>query len=444
MVAERFARSGDADVAVRFTHRPSRVAMLSVHTSPLDQPGTGDAGGLNVYVVELSKRLAAAGTKVEIFTRATNRSQPPIVEMSDGVLVRHLEAGPLHDINKADLPAQLCALTAGVLRAEAHRPSGWYDAIHSHYWLSGQVGSVASERWNVPLIHSMHTMAKVKNLSLADGDNPEPSMRVLGEQQVVDCSDQLIANTHAEAAELRTLYNAPAQRTSVVFPGVDLETFTPGDQAAARERIGLPRRATVLLFVGRIQPLKGPDILINSAAELLAGHPELRDDLIVVICGGPSGAGPERLDELRKLAADRGLSDIIRFVPPASRDELVTLYRSADMVCVPSHSESFGLVAVEAQACGRPVVAASVGGLQTAVADGQSGVLVADHQPDTWARHLHDLLTQPRLRETLATGARAHASNFSWNATAAATLEVYRRAGAQRVRSSRLAVVGAG
>ena len=433
----RHAPSG-SDSTLSMTGQPRRIAMLSAHTSPLDQPGTGDAGGLNVYVVELAKRLAAAGTKVEIFTRATDRGQTGTVPLVDGVLVRHLEAGPLQDIDKADLPGQLCALTAGVLRAEASRPVGWYQAIHSHYWLSGQVGSVASERWNVPLIHSMHTMAKVKNLSLANGDQPEPSLRVLGEQQVVSSADRLITNTDSEALDLQVLYGADEDQTAVVHPGVDLDQFSPGDKRAARSRHGLASDAIVLLFVGRIQPLKAPDVVIRSTAALVATDPTLRNRLTTVICGGPSGAGPERLDELRKLAAELGVADIVRFVPPTSREGLADWYRAADLVCVPSHSESFGLVAIEAQACGTPVVAAAVGGLHTAVSDGHSGLLVRDHQTESWRNTLHHTLTQPRLLTALANNARGHAENFSWSATAAATLDVYREAALARTQVNRL------
>ncbi len=434
-----FTTGGDS--RARKASAPSRVAMLSVHTSPLDQPGTGDAGGLNVYVVELAKRLAASGTNVEIFTRATDRSHDSVVPMFDGVLVRHLAAGPLQDIDKADLPGQLCAITAGVLRTEASRPTGWYDVIHSHYWLSGQVGSVASERWNVPLIHSMHTMAKVKNLSLAAGDQPEPSLRVLGEQQVVESADQLIANTAAEANDLQRLYGAAESQTSVVYPGVDLEQFSPGDQSVARANHGIEENATVLLFVGRIQPLKGPDVVIRTTAALVAADPELRRSLVTIICGGPSGAGPERLDQLRQLAVELDVADIVRFIPPATRDALADLYRAADLVCVPSHSESFGLVAIEAQACGTPVVAAAVGGLHTAVADGESGILVPSHETEAWRESVAGLLTEPRRRLALGGGARPHAEKFSWDATATATLDVYRRATIARSDAPRLSIV---
>jgi len=407
---------------------PHRVALLSIHTSPLDQPGTGDAGGLNVYVVELSKRLAATGIDVEIFTRATRPRLEPSVELADGVLVRHLESGALEGMRKQDLPAQLCSLSSGVLRAEADRPPGWYDIIHSHYWLSGQVGSVASERWNVPLIHSMHTLAKVKNASLAIGDTPEPQMRVMGEQLVVDVADRLIANTDDEKHDLVSLYSAEPRRVNIVHPGVDLDLFSPGSKSEARMQSGVAKDAQVLLFVGRIQPLKGPDVLIRATAKMVQRKPALRESLITVICGGPSGAGPERLDELRGLAESLGVADLVRFEPPATREKLVEWLRAADLVCVPSYSESFGLVAVEAQASGTPVVAAAVGGLRTAVADGVSGRLVDGHLPADWATVLADLLKRPRERERLAIGARNHATNFGWAATTAGTIDAYRGA----------------
>lgn len=409
--------------------------MLSVHTSPLDQPGTGDAGGLNVYVVEVAKRLSARGVIVDIFTRASRHSTASSVPVSDGVTVHHLVNGPAEPINKQDLPAELSMLTRTLLRHELSGPR--FDAVHSHYWLSGHVGAVASDRWSVPLIHSMHTMAKVKNQSLAEGETPEPSMRVVGEQRVVDLSDQIIANTHTEKLELQRLYAAPPSRTQVVHPGVDLDTFSPGNRASVRRGLGLAQDQIVLLFVGRIQPLKGPDLLIRAAAELARQQPEIRQRLLCVICGGPSGAGPERQDELAKLAATLGVADLVRFVPPSSRTTLANWYRAADLVAVPSHSESFGLVAVEAQACGTPVIASDVGGLSTAVAHGTSGLLVADRDPRSWRDCIAAVVSQPRLHAHLAAGAREHATNFSWDATAAGTLAVYQAALRDRRSSGR-------
>jgi D-inositol-3-phosphate glycosyltransferase len=252
------------------------VAIIRVHPSPLERPGTGDAGGLNVYVLESARRLARRGVEVEIFTRATTGALPPQVEAAPGVLVRHVAAGPYEGLSKQDLPGQLCAFAAGVMTAEAARAEGWYDLVHAHYWLSGQVGWLAADRWHVPLVHTMHTMARVKNARLAEGDSPEPPGREIGETQVVEAADRLVANTTREARELVDLYGADPAKVRVVPPGVDLDRFTPGDQRAARAEVGLAPDAKVVLFVGRIQPLNAPDVLLRAAAELLARRPPSR------------------------------------------------------------------------------------------------------------------------------------------------------------------------
>jgi D-inositol-3-phosphate glycosyltransferase len=398
--------------ALRTLH-PRRVAVLSVHTSPLEQPGTGDAGGMNVYVLETSKRLADLGVAVEVFTRATSSDLPPTVEVVPGVTVHHLTAGPFEGLSKEDLPSQLCALTSGVLRAEARHEPGWYDAVHSHYWLSGQVGWLATERWDVPLVHTAHTLAKVKNLALADGD------------------DRLVANTDDEARELVDLYGADVERVVTVAPGVDLEQFRPGEAGnpsggTARTRLGIPAGAVLLLFVGRLQPLKAPDVLLRAAARL---DPALRARTVVAVVGGPSGNGLGEPEALRSLAATLDLPVV--FEAPSGRERLRDWYAAADVVAVPSHNESFGLVALEAQACGTPVVATDVGGLRTTVRDGVSGLLVPGHDPDAWAaaltRAVHD-------RAVLSLGAVEHAAGFSWAATADGLLATYRAALADRRR----------
>ncbi|MFD1371474.1 D-inositol-3-phosphate glycosyltransferase [Actinoplanes sichuanensis] len=398
---------------------PRRIATLSVHTSPLEQPGTGDAGGMNVYIVEIAKRLAERGVEVEIFTRATAGDLPPVVEMAPGVHVRHVTAGPYEGLAKEELPAQLCAFTNGVLRAEAAHPPGHYDLLHSHYWLSGQVGWLARERWGVPHVHTAHTLAKVKNRFIATGDRPEPKARVIGEEQVVAASDRLVANTDFEAQDLITHYGADPALVSVVPPGVDLRRFRPGP--TDRARFGLPEHGRIVAFVGRIQPLKAPDVLIAALAEMSPGT-------TLVICGGPSGSGLDRPTALIELAATLGVAGSVVFLPPQTGDDLAALYRAADLVAVPSYNESFGLVALEAQACGTPVVAAAVGGLVTAIRDGVSGVLVDGHDPRDWAKVLDRLLDEPGHRHRLATGAVAHASQFSWDRTAETLLRVYRDA----------------
>jgi D-inositol-3-phosphate glycosyltransferase len=400
-----------------------------VHTSPLDQPGTGDAGGLNVYVVQVAKRLAARGTEVDIFTRAVCRDTPPLAELAPGVLVRSVAAGPFEELDKHDLPAQVCPFTLEVLRAEAAAEPGRYDLVHAHYWLSGKVGAAAKERWGVPLVQSMHTLGKVKNAALAAGDTAEPDTRIRGELEVIAAADRLVANTAAEARQLTDLYGADPARVEVVNPGADLSVFRPGGSlgsAAARRALGIAPDAVVLLFVGRVQPLKGPDVLLKAAARLLEADPGLRRVLQVVIVGGPSGrqqrADPDRM---RELAAQLGIGDLVRFEPPCPQEELACWYRAATVMLAPSHSESFGLVALEAQACGTPVVAASVGGLRTVVRDGESGVLVDGHDPGDWAAVLGQLVRSPARLAALSAGACRHASAFGWSATVDRLAKVY-------------------
>jgi D-inositol-3-phosphate glycosyltransferase len=386
---------------------------------------------MNVYILEIARRLAEANVEVEIFTRATSGDLPPVVEMAPGVHVRHVTAGPLEGLTKEELPGQLCAFTAGVLRAEAARPPGHYDLIHSHYWLSGQVGWLARERWGVPLVHTAHTLAKVKNDRLAAGDRPEPKARVIGEEQVVAEADRLVANTRVEARDLLDRYDADPSRVTVVEPGVDLDRFRPaaGDRhaamLAARRRLGLPTTGYVVAFVGRIQPLKAPDVLIRAAAALRERDPRLADELTVVIVGGPSGSGLDRPTALIELAASLGIADRVRFLPPCTGDDLPAVYRAADLVAVPSHNESFGLVALEAQACGTPVVAADVGGLPVAVHDGKSGLLVAGHAASDWADALAAVALAPARRAELAAGAVRHAQDFSWDRTTDTLLAAY-------------------
>ncbi len=416
-----------------------RIASLMLHTSPLEQAGIGDAGGMNVYVVESAKRFAAAGIGVDIFTRANKSGLPDSVEIADGVTVRHLEAGPYDGISKDELPSQICALMSSFMHVEARLPMGYYDLLHSHYWISGQLGWLISERHKLPLVHTMHTMAKVKNLSLAEGEKPEPQTRAIGEEQVVGASAAMIANTAAEAASLVSLYNACPDRVFVVPPGVDLTTYKVGSgKKAARKKLNIKDDALMLTFVGRIQPHKGPEVLIRAVAEMVKHNPGLRSRLKTVIIGGASGNGSQEPDRLKGLTIFLGINDVVEFVPPTPREDLSDWYRASDLVCVPSYSESFGLVALEAQACGTPVVATAVGGLRTAVADGISGSLVDGHDPRAWSAVVSRLLMEPERRLLLSMGAIEHASHFGWDATARGMLDVYDRVlseGSQAIRS---------
>lgn len=395
-----------------------------VHTSPLDQPGAGDAGGMNIYVVESAERMAAMGVSVDIFTRRHSPDLPDIVELSPGVRVRHLNIGA-NSATKEELPALIPNLSdafSAVLEDEK------YDVLHSHYWISGKVAMPAAKKFGIPLAHTMHTMARVKNMNLAEGERPEPMIRVQGETQVVAAANALIANTDAEAASLVSLYEACQDNVSVVSPGVDLYTFTAGNgRKAAREAVGLPQDAHILAFVGRIQPHKGPEVIIRAVAEMLNHSPHLRPKLITVIMGGASGSGLGEVERLKDLASWLNISDVVRFENPVPRAQIPQWYRAADLVCVPSYSESFGLVALEAQACGTPVVATAVGGLRTAVADGISGVLVDGHDPRAWSSVLARLIQEPQRRVLLSMGAIEHASHFGWDATARGTLDIYDR-----------------
>jgi D-inositol-3-phosphate glycosyltransferase len=399
-----------------------RIATLMVHTSPLDQPGIGDAGGMNIYVLESAQRMAAMGVSVDIFTRRTDSAQADIVEISPGVRVRHFDCGH-GTLTKEQLPIHISGLSqefSRIMRTEN------YDVIHSHYWLSGKVAMPAAKELGIPLVHTMHTMARVKNLNLAEGETPEPMIRVQGETQVVAAANALIANTDAEGASLVSLYDACPDTVHVVSPGVDLYTFTPGEsRGAARAHIGQPADALVVSFVGRIQPHKGPEVLIRATSELVKHTPLLRHRLIVNIVGGASGANTEEVDRLKELTTWLAIDDVVRFTPPVPREDLPQWYRAADLVIVPSYSESFGLVALEAQACGTPVVATAVGGLRTAVADGISGVLVDGHDPKAWSSVISRLLQEPQRRVLLSMGAVEHASHFGWDVTARGTLDIY-------------------
>jgi D-inositol-3-phosphate glycosyltransferase len=366
--------------------------------------------------------MAAMGVSVDIFTRRTDSAQPDIVEISPGVRVRHFDCGH-GTLTKEQLPIHISGLSqefSRILRTED------YDVIHSHYWLSGKVAMPAAKELGIPLVHTMHTMARVKNLNLAEGESPEPMIRVQGETQVVAAANALIANTDAEGASLVSLYDACPDTVHVVSPGVDLYTFTPGEsRSTARDQIGQPQDALVVSFVGRIQPHKGPEVLIRATSELVKHTPLLRHKLIVNIVGGASGANTEEVDRLKELTTWLAIDDVVRFTPPVPRVDLPQWYRAADLVIVPSYSESFGLVALEAQACGTPVVATAVGGLRTAVADGISGVLVDGHDPKAWSSVVSRLLQEPQRRVLLSMGAIEHASHFGWDVTARGTLDIY-------------------
>jgi D-inositol-3-phosphate glycosyltransferase len=401
---------------------PRRIAMLSMHTSPLATPGIGDAGGLNVYVAEVARRLGERGIKVDVFTRAED-SGPEVVELNEHTRVVQLAAGPRAAVPKEELPALVPAFTDAVeARLEDHH------LVHSHYWLSGLAGLELSRRHGVPLVHTMHTMARVKNSALGLGQTGEPDVRERGEAAVVAGAQVLTANTSDESEELRHHYGADPAQIAVVPPGVDLHTFHPCDQPKSRAQLGVGQDDQVVLFIGRIQPLKAPDVLIRAAAELVRRDPARRARLRLIIIGSASGPQGSWGQSLAPLADELGVADLVELRPHSPRAELFRWYCVSDVVGVPSYNESFGLVALEAQACGRPVVATDVGGLRHAVRDAQTGLLVDGHDAGQWADALAALLDDPDERLRMGANAAGHASRFSWDNTAAATLEAYHAA----------------
>ncbi|MDO4686150.1 MAG: D-inositol-3-phosphate glycosyltransferase [Corynebacterium sp.] len=401
-----------------------RIAMISMHTSPLQQPGSGDAGGMNVYIYSTARELARQGVQVDVYTRATRLSQGEVVHVAPNFRVINIVSGPYEGLAKEALPTQLAAFAGGVLVYARHNQLT-YDALHSHYWLSGQVAWLLRDLWQIPLVHTAHTLAAVKNAYQSEDDTPESEARRICEQQLVDNADALVVNTQEEAFDLQRHYDARAEKITVVQPGANVDLFNPGNDRAtecSRRELGIPLDAKVVLFVGRLQTFKGPQVLIKATAELFRRDPDR--NLRVIICGGPSGphATPETYQE---LARELGVARRIRFLDPRPPEELVALYRAADIVAVPSYNETFGLVAVEAQATGTPVVAARVGGLPIAVAEGETGLLVESHDPLDWADALAQLLDDNDTRIRMGEDAVEHARRFSWSTTASNLVSCY-------------------
>jgi D-inositol-3-phosphate glycosyltransferase len=400
----------------------ARVAVVSLHTSPQDQPGTGESGGMNVYVREAAERLGEREIAVDVFTRCAGRGVPEVERVGRHGRVIQLQAGPCAQVAKPELPELAPDFTEALLaRAAAEGIS--YDLVHSHYWLSGRAALAAARRWGVPLVASFHTLGVVKELARVPGQEPEPPERQAGERELVAGADRTLAPTPSEAAHLIELYGARPDRIRVVPPGVDGSRFRPGLREEARRALGL-EGSRVALFVGRLQPLKGPDLAIRSLAEAIRLNRRATKDLVLVMVGGPSGPAAV-VDELRELAASLGVSDRVVLLPPRPHSEMPEVYAAADVVLVPSRSESFGLVALEAQACGVPVVASLVGGLRYVVGHGQGGFLVSRDDAAGFGRRIVDILRAPDLAGSLSTGAVAQASTYPWEDTADRLATVY-------------------
>ncbi len=396
--------------------------MLSLHTSPLAQPGSGDGGGMNVYVRSLASALARAGVECDVLTRAEHAEQPPIVDVEPGFRVVHLDAGPRAAVSKTSLPALIDDL---VRAGRAHLDSaGDFDALHAHYWVSGAVGHRLKHELDLPLVTTFHTLARTKAAAGVGDDLPD---RARVEAEVVACTDRIVASTTDERDELLSAYGADPTRVEIVPPGVDHSVFAPGDRAEARRRLGISA-GPVLLFVGRIQPLKGADLALRCLAELGDDRAEL------VVVGGPSGPdGPAELTRLRGLADELGIDDRVRWVPPQPHAALVDWYRAANVCVVPSRTESFGLVALEAAACGTPVVAAQVGGLRSLVDDGETGFLVSGRAAPDYAVPVARLLANEDLAHRMGVAAASRSHRYAWSITAARLRRLYADVGAREL-----------
>jgi len=389
------------------------VAIISAHTSPLSLPGTRDSGGMNVYIRALSKELGNRANQMDIFTRRTDATLPEIVPIDEHSRVIHINAGPF-DAEKSDLRHYLPAFLRGV-RSFQERNGINYDLLHSHYWLSGWVGQALKLHWNVPHIVMFHTLGEVKNNAYTDEN--EPLYRIEAERQIARAADRIICASRDEARLLTELCDVSPEQVAVVPCGVDLEHFQPTDKPAAKSRLGLAADEPVILFIGRIEPLKGIDVLLRAASQLEAPF-----RLLVV---GGDQRDEARLHYLRALVNELGLAGRVTFVPALPHEALPDYYNSAEVCVVPSYYESFGMVALEAMACGVPVIASAVGGLPETVRDGESGLLVPDNTPDAFARRLDLLLGDPELRWELSLGARALAEQYSWANVAEQVESVY-------------------
>jgi D-inositol-3-phosphate glycosyltransferase len=395
-----------------------RVAYLSMHTSPLLQPGVGDAGGMNVYLDELARTMVRRSVEVEVFTRRVDSRLPAMVEVVPGYRVHHVDAGPPEPVPVRSLARHVREFAdrcGDVLEA------GPPDILHSHYWLSGWAGLVLKRRLGIPLANSFHTLGRVKDATRRQDEPPSPLLRIAAEHEVIEGSDCVVASTPLEAEDLMARYGADPARLCTSPPGVDHDRFLPGDRVEARRRLGWAAGPTVL-FVGRIQALKGADVALETIRLLRSRVPGAR----MVMVGGASGPGGDaEVDRLHRRGAAADLAGAVRFVDPVPHDVLVDYYRAADALVLPSRSESFGLVAAEAQASGLPVVAARVGGLVHVVDDGVTGMLVEGWDPVGYAAALEKVLTDQELAAAMSAAAVVWSERFSWEATANRLLELY-------------------
>ena len=424
-----------------------RVAMLSVHSCPLATLGGKETGGMNVYVRDLSRELGRRGIYVDCFTRSQNPAVPRITSrLGPNGRVMHIPAGPEAPYDKMHVLEHLPQFVSQVSDF-ARREGLVYDVIHSHYWLSGLAAADLRRAWNSPVVQMFHTLGQMKNSVASGPEEWEPEQRLEGESEVMASADRLVAATPTERAQMVWLYGADASKIAVVPCGVDLGLFRPIETEKAKRMLGLPANRRIVLYVGRIEPLKGIDTLLRAMALVAPEIPRWQEELSVVIIGGAAGAGADQtsaeLARLQELRAELGIQDLVTFQGAQSQDTLVYYYAAADMVVMPSHYESFGMVALEAMACGTPVVASRVGGLAHNVQDGRTGFLVPERDPVALADKIQRLLLDESLRRRLGQQASLWAQRFSWPVIADQILELYQEARPPEQRPDRVATVEA-
>lgn len=405
-----------------------RIAMLSVHTCPLALLGGKKTGGMNVYVREFSREAGRQGVQVDVFTRSQDDCQPMIKhDLGFGGRVIHIPAGPERPIPLAEVGEYLDEFAEGVIQF-AQAENIHYDIIHSHYWLSGLVAEKLREAWGpLPIVQMFHTLGHMKNRVAQSESERVSQARIDGEVRVIQIADRIIAATPAEEAQLNWLYEADMGKVAIVPPGVDLERFSPIPQEIAKRCIGIPGHHQNIMFVGRIEPLKGIDTLLQAISLIQKRYPELVANVCVAIIGGdPWAESPDaEMARLQALRGQLGIGDLVTFLGAKDQDALPEFYAAAEMVIMPSHYESFGMVALEAMAMGRPVIASEVGGLAFLVNDGENGFHVPSRDPEALAERIYELLTNQECREQLGQQARAAAQQYAWTKVVERMLRLY-------------------
>jgi D-inositol-3-phosphate glycosyltransferase len=405
------------------------LAVITAHACPYSEIGSAENGGMSVYVREMAEALAQRDVPTVFFTRKEDPGAPPVVHFEDGTRLVHIPAGPQAPISKDGFFYHLPEFYRGVAQW-ARDEDIEFRLVHSHYWLSGWAGRRLSQLWGVPWAHMAHTLARVKDRDRPAGAAPEADQRVAVELEIVRSTNRMIAPTAQEVEDLVFLYGADRSCISVVAPGVDTERFAPTDASELRRRLGIGDGEKVILFTGRLERLKGVEILVHALAAILDGRTERDVRLLVLGADSSNGVleagvhGGERA-RLEALAIEIGVDDRVDFLGTVPHEDLPAYYSLADVCAVPSYSESFGLVAIEAEACGTPVVASRIGGLRQLVLDGITGVTVPSHEPMAWAEALSRVIDDPKAREVLGTAARHLAQAYSWDTSAEQLLEAY-------------------